>query len=224
MLRGSQRSTASRSAALRPCPFVGCPEHLKNMTRDTLIRHLGQCHISSGQPIPQTTLDHLGCSVCAVCRNVKRQNTECHTCLLRQTPSVHTPSPPSPSAPQTPPLGVSPPKLGTPTSEPCPSFSPRLEEVLAHPIPTARHVPRPCRLDFSETLGKLLWEVANRPSWEAVYALCVLPKLVLHQGRRRGEAHPKQQAVDVTRRLTLFQLHDFQRAPPLCPGAREGLD
>ena len=90
-------------------------------------------------------------------------------------------------------------------SQPCPTFTPTLDEVLTLPIPTTRHVPGPCRQTFSETLGNLLASVAHHPSWEAMYGLLVLPKLVLQVGRRGGKAHLKQLAIDVGRRLTLFR-------------------
>ena len=100
---------------------------------------------------------------------------------------------------------------GTPLTEPCPSFQPSIYDVLSLPIPTSRHIPAPCRQGFSETLGNLLTRVAQRPTWEALYGLFVLPKLVLQAGRRRVKAHVKQQAIDIGRRLEMFHLEKFDQ-------------
>jgi len=79
-----------------------------------------------------------------------------------------------------------------------------MADVLMYPVPNMRHVPGPSRHAFSETLKNLLAAVAHNPTWEDMYRLLVLPKLVLQASRRRGKAHQQQQAIDVGRRLTMF--------------------
>jgi len=95
------------------------------------------------------------------------------------------------------------PPAGTSLSEPCPIFKPAVTDVLMYP--TARHVPGPCWHIFYEGLGQLLSKVAQKPTWEAIHCLLVLPELVLQMSRHRGKAHQQQQlAIDVGRWLSMF--------------------
>ena len=97
----------------------------------------------------------------------------------------------------------------TPLHSPCPAFDPPLESVLAAQVATCRHVPNQCRQEFADILGRLLFKV-KAPTWEAMYALMVLPKLNLRAAARRGGAHQKQLALDIARRLELFRQGGFR--------------
>ena len=95
--------------------------------------------------------------------------------------------------------------------QPCPSFNPSLSEVLSAPIVTTRHIPSIFRLDFSDILGNLLFSIATKPTWEVLYRLFVLPKLVLRASGRGGKLHHKQQAPEMARRLELFRQDQLER-------------
>jgi len=78
-------------------------------------------------------------------------------------------------------------------------------------IPTARHVLGPCHHAFSTALAHHLTLIAQSPTWEALYRLLVLPKMVLQAEQRRGKAHQQQQAIDVERWLSVFDEQKYEQ-------------
>ena len=103
--------------------------------------------------------------------------TGCPQCKARRpaAPPIDLAIPPCPAS--VPPAPV--PRPGTPLSDPCPSLTPSLQDLLGAPIPTARHIPSACRLQFATILGGILQSLAANPTWEAAHQLVALPKLTL---------------------------------------------
>ena len=182
------------------------------MSAQSLIHHLGRCHVASGQAVPPAVLQALGYAVCSPCRNLHRLTAECAFCSGRQR-SANVSSRGAngrpgamPSVP--PPNGVAETR-GTALSAPCPPFSPTMQELLQVQVPTLRHIPSPCRAEFSASLGAILQQLASAPTWESMYSLFALPKMVLRSTARRGKTHAKQLVSTISRRLRLFAQGEY---------------
>ena len=160
-------------------------------------------------------LRDIGHVVCEPCRLLHRAGSTCPNCAGRArtirhpiplSSSIEPELPGVPLAP--PPVGRHPLSRGPLTSSsifgPEPTFSPSLDEVLASPVPTCRHVPSGARLLVAEILSAILTRLAERPAWEDLYRLMTLPKLLLAIPARAGARHPKQSLHEIQRRAELF--------------------
>ena len=149
-------------------------------------------------------------AVCLVHRHLHRAARECAWCPVghteppaigrRPTDAVEAPGVPARSPPQPPSQPG-----GTRLGDLMPPFKPCIEEILMAQAPTLRHVPAAVRVDLAATLGAILHELAEAPTWEGVYRYVALPKLVLRELPRGGKSHHGQAAEVVRRRLGLFR-------------------
>ena len=94
----------------------------------------------------------------------------------------------------------------SPLNAPCPpGLVPSFEEILGARISTIRHIPNACRDAVATCLASLLQAFLHKQSWEALHRLQCFPKLVLRASKRAGKAHTKQTAMDISRRLRMFE-------------------
>ena len=189
------------------------------MSKDTLTRHLAQ-HAQAGVGIPETALAIIDHFVCLPCRHLVKNSKRCAFCYKPTTPAAEpasnqdnassstTNQPYVPSCTLTQTTQGS--KQCTLFSSTCPDLQPPLQAILTCQAPTIRHIPAPCRHLFSKTLGCLLQELTENPSWEALHALYCLPKLNLWAPRNKAQTQPHKLAHDVSRRLNLFLNGELQ--------------
>ena len=194
-----------RRDVMCPCPMEGCPLATRHMSHVSLVAHLARTHVIAGEAVPAALLAQIGHSVCTACRNLYPGAGACAFCTAkaRRAPgeagSDPVPFPERPVQPQ----HVQP--KGTSLNAPSPLFQPPLDELLQAQIPTVRHLPNACRREFAEVLGELLASLAEEPTWEAVYGLMALPKLVLRAPNTRADSKPSNLSLDIARRLRLFR-------------------
>ena len=208
------------------CPFTSCPCSQRQLSKAQLAQHLCAKHVSGGEAVHTPTLAALSMWQCHSCRTLTATGNACTFCQRQEDGSVAPQStsvrpvetsvgskrkaladssaPTRTGASNLPCLGS-----GTPCNQPMPMLSPPLAELLAANIPTMRHIPNACRRDLSVTLGELLAGLTAHPTWELFHNLMCLPKLVLGIPKRRGQAHRRQAAADVTRRLCAFRRGDL---------------
>jgi hypothetical protein len=88
----------------------------------------------------------------------------------------------------------------------CPAaLTPSFEDLLASRITTARHIPSACRRTVASCLATLIADFVQHESWESLHRLQCFSKLVLRAPKRAGRSHAKKAALDVARRLRLFE-------------------
>ena len=190
------------------CPFLECPSSSTTKTRRALVAHLAAKHVSHGQVVPTATLQILNMRVCGdPCRTLVPAGTRCRNCraaLPGQSGSAA--AEPGVPMPMLPPPACLPPRPGAPTSGQCPQLVPSFQDVLTAQVPTVRHIPAMCRSAVASELARLVREVAVPvPTWEALHRLLCFPKLVLRSSGRGGSKHQRQAALDLDKRLRLFQ-------------------
>ena len=197
---------------MHPCPIPGCLASSQSMAKDTLIRHLSRTHIQAGQGIPTSVLDNLGLAVCTPCRHLHRKTEECSFCKNRSRGHVTSPSE-SVAPASRPPFSSPPPDIaemgGTSLDLPSPSFSPTMADVMAANITTMRHVPSSCRASLANLLGGALLQLAQQPTWEALYTIVCAPKLILRTAGNKGTQTVHQTSQDVRRRMQLFHAGNY---------------
>ena len=190
------------------CPFLECPSSTTTKTRRALVAHLAAKHVSHGQVVPTATLQALNMRVCGdPCRTLVTAGSRCRNC--RSAPPGERGSAdaePGVPMPLLPPPACLPPRPGAPTSGQCPQLVPSFQDVLTAQVPTIRHIPAMCRSAVASELARLVREVAVPvPTWEALHRLLCFPKLVLRSSGRGGSKHQRQAALDLDKRLRLFQ-------------------
>jgi hypothetical protein len=80
--------TTPRRQNMRSCPFPSCPEFHRQLTVDTLVRHLGRVHVAAGQGIPNPVLQALGHFVCTACRHMVKTGSTCAFCSASERPPL----------------------------------------------------------------------------------------------------------------------------------------
>ena len=85
-----------------------------------------------------------------------------------------------------------------------PPLHPPLQMCLRHGSP--QRIPGSCRRGVAACLTSLIFAFVTDHSWEAFHRLQCFPKLVLRAPKRAGKKHAKQLALDISRRLRLFEM------------------
>ena len=192
----------ARMQAAVACPFDRCPYSKKQLPKATLVGHLSARHVAAGQTVPAAVLQMLRHKCCAHCRTLYANGSTCQ-CQSAGTAGVAEQTS-SQVAPPEVPEGNLPQGTSTSLANACPVLVPTLDELLAAPISTVRHIPNACRGDIAACMSSLINAFVIRRSWESLHRLQCFPKLVLRAPSRAGRAHAKQLAMDISRRLRLF--------------------
>ena len=109
--------TTPRRQNMRSCPFPSCPEFHRQLTVDTLVRHLGRVHVAAGQGIPNPVLQALGHFVCTACRHMVKTGSTCAFCSAAERPPLASEDVPEGVASPPPPSSCCPPNGGNSTGQ-----------------------------------------------------------------------------------------------------------
>ena len=213
---------SSRRMAMLYCPFLECPNTQVAQSADALTKHLSRVHVTAGQPIPQDLLAQLRQTVCGPCAQLYPSTGSCTGCgvlppLMGTSMDVDGgPVPGSSLQPEVPILGatdrvpLAPQGMQvTSLDGPAPAtLSPTIDEVLQYSVSTVRHLPNAAIRPVAVLLEALIQDLVARPSWETAHRFFCFPKLVLRAGRG-GKGKGAQTAVDIARRVRLFERGDI---------------
>ena len=195
------------------CPFEGCPYAKQHLSKAVLVSHLSARHVASGQIVPTSVLKLLKHTACLVCKTLHKEGSPCQC----RGPQLQRDNALDPHAAECP-NGIPPPQAGppissspsTPLTTACPStLLPTFSDILAARISTVRHIPGACRRGVAASLSSLISAFVHCQSWEALHRLQCFPKLVLRAPKRAGKKHAKQLALDIARRLRLFEANQM---------------